>query len=158
MKEWWNNLSLRDKQLFALGLLAVIFFLIYSLVWSPLDNKVSALRTTLQHNQKLLTWMQAADKQIESYKNTSQTTTAQSTGSLLSIVQNEINQSSLSKDLSQLHQAEDDSVQLSFQHVGFDPLIRWLTQLWQQHNITITRASIKKTEASGIVSAEIVLK
>lgn len=159
MKEWWDNLSLRDKQMFSLGVIVVVLFLIYLLIWSPLNNKVNSLRTTLQHNQNLLAWMQSAEKQIQLYENTAtKNSTEQNTVSLLTIVQNEINQSGIAKDLAQLHQAENDSVQITFQHVDFDALITWLTQLWQQHDITISQASVKKTDAQGVVSAEIILK
>lgn len=155
MKEWWNNLLLRDKQFVFLGSVIITIFLIYLIIWSPLNNRVATLRNNVQHNKNLLVWMQAADKQIQAYANIPQAN--KNAASLLSIVQNEINQSALSKDLTQLHQVENDSVQLSFRDVDFDRLITWLTQLWLQHNITVTHASIKKTDAQGIVSAEIIL-
>ena len=159
MKDWWINLSLRDKQMLTLGGVVVVIFLLYLLIWSPISNTVSTLRTTLQHNQATLVWMQKADKQIQSIeKNPSASRSTQTTASLLSIVQNEINQNPLAKNLTQLRQAETDSVQLSFLHVDFDQLIAWLTQLWQQQNITVIQATVKKGDSQGVVAAEVMLK
>lgn len=158
MREWWLNLSLRDKQLFILSCTAIAIFLIYFFIWSPLLDSIATLRTQLQRNQATLAWMKTADKEIQLVEKNPAATASQSSASLLSIVQNEINQSTFAKNVSQLHQAENDAVQLSFQQIDFDQLITWLMQLWQQHHIAVTQATIKKSEAAGSVTADISLK
>lgn len=160
MNEWWNNLSLREKQTLSLGLLATSFFLAYYLLWSPLANKVDHLRIQIKRNQELLSWMQQADARIQAQQTVGNKpiTNAPRSGSLLSTVQNQINRTQLVSVMTQLHQLDADSVQLAFDKVDFDKLIVWLTQLSQQQNLSITQMSIVPSDAPGIVAADFVLK
>lgn len=159
MKEWWFNLNLREKQMVGLGVTVTIMALLYGLIWSPLHNSVSALRDQIQRNQQLLSWMQAADQQIQTAAKMTPTPTApHNAASWLSIVQNNVKQSPLAKNLTQLVQADNDSVKLTFQQVDFDLLISWLTELWQQQGLVVTQLTITSGSTPGIVGAEFILK
>ena len=116
------------------------------------------LRNQIRANQKLLTWMQAADNRMQLLEKNRQKSTAKAHGSLLSIVQNNVNKSPVAKEASQLQQTDSESVQLRFQHVNFDVLVEWLTQLWQQQGIIVSQATITPNGAASNVSAELVLK
>ena len=158
MKDGWMNLSLREKQTVALGSIALFVILIYLLIWSPLSHKIISLRTEVQRGQTTLHWMTIADQEIQIIeKNTEKTHAAHTAASLLSLAQHEINKSPLAKNLSQLRQSDNDSVQLTFQRVNFDNLVAWLTERSQQQNLVVTQAAIKQTGAPGIVTAELVL-
>lgn len=158
MKERWNNLTLREKQTLSLGVLVIGILIIYLLVLSPLNNKVNTMRDQIHHNQDLLAWMQQTDKQIQDLAKTAQPTpTVHATGSLLSIVQKQINRTPLVSSLKQLHQGENDSVQMSFQQVDFDQLMAWLIQLSQQ-GLIVSQMSVTPSAAPGIVATDLVLK
>lgn len=160
MKEWWNHLALREKQLLSLGFLFICIFLLYLLVLNPLDQKVTDIRNQISRNQELLAWMQDADKKIQSVEKSSlqNKNIGHSSGSLLSIIQKQINRTPLVSTLSQLHQVENDSVQLTFQKVDFDQLLKWLIQVSKQEGIQISQAHMTPSPSPGIVSAEIVVK
>ncbi len=159
MKEWWFNLSLREKQTVSLGVAAIIVALFYIIIWSPLHSSVASLRDQVQHNKQLLTWMQTTDRQIQAAEKISKVpTTTHSTASWLSIVQDNLKQSTLVNSLTQLAQADHDSVKLRFQQVDFDSLISWLTALWQQEGLVVTQLVVKPTNVAGMVETEFVLK
>ena len=158
MKEWWNNLALREKQTLSVGIFFLSLFLIYILLWSPLNTKVMSLRSHIQQNQELLTWMDAADKRIQVLEKTAQTKpAARPTGSLLSVIQKQINRTPLVTALTQLHQVDNESVQLTFEKVNFDQLITWLTGISQQGLLT-TQLSITPGTTLGVVSADLIIK
>lgn len=158
MKQWWQELSLREKQSVSVGSIAIAIFIIYSWIWSPLDHKITSMRTQIEQNQKLLAWMQAADKQLaNSAKQIQSTSTTSTSKSLLSIAQNQIKQSSLSNQSYQLRQAESDSVQLSFKQVDFDKLITWLSDASRQQTLMISQLTVAPSDTPGIVSAELQL-
>lgn len=157
MRDRWNNLNLREKQMLSLGSLVIVSLLIYFFLWSPLDSSVSNLRNQIEHDQELLTWMQDANKQIQSIGKTS-APTLRPKGSLLSTIQKEVNRSPLAKNLNQLHQADNDSVQVSFQKVNFDQLMIWLIDFSKRENLTITQIVITPSHVSGIVTADLILK
>lgn len=159
MKDWWINLSLREKQSVLIGSMAAIIFIAYALIWSPLNNKVETLRKQIQNNQKLLLWMQSADKQLQIIeKKSDKTNTPHTSGSLLSMAQNQINQSPLATQLADLRQIDSDSVQLSFKQVDFDKLIEWLTYAWKDQGLLISQITITASNNPGIVSADFILK
>jgi type II secretory pathway component PulM len=159
MKEWWLNLNLREKQTISIGIIIAIIGLIYALIWSPLHHGVISLRDQMQHNQKLLVWMQAADQQIQEIEKTGKKPTAMlSTAAYLSTIQNSLKQSPIANNITQLAQADHDSIKLNFQQVDFDLFISWLTELWQQHGFIITQLVIKSSNTPGMVTAEFILK
>jgi len=157
MREWWINLSLREKQVVALGTLALGLFLFYAIFWAPLSNKVDTLREKIIRDQKLLVWMQDADKRIQELEKTQHPAKRSSESSILNIVQEEINKSSFGKNVTQLQLADNDSVQLHLQKVGFDNFIKWLTMVSQQQQLTITQMSIKSAGGPGLVDVDLKL-
>lgn len=157
MKAWWFNLNLREKQTVSMGGAAVIIGVLYLLIWSPLHNSVAGFRDQIQHNKNLLSWMQTADEQIQAAEKMGQKPAMHSTASRLSTVENELKKSPIANNITQLVQAENDSVKLNFQKVDFDLLMAWLTELWQQQGLIVTQLTTKSAGAPGIVEAEFIL-
>lgn len=159
MNEWWLNLSLREKQIISAGALAVVIFLLYLILWLPLSNRVVNLREQIVRDQKLLLWMRDANQRIQDVeKNLQNKKPTESNASLLNIIQKQINKSTFVSSLNQLKQAENDSVQLSFNNVDFDRLIQWLTELWQQQGIVISQMSVTASGTPGVVNTDFILK
>ncbi len=157
MKEWWLQLNLREKQMVSLGIAVLILGLFYLILWSPLHQSVATARDQIEHNQKLLYWMENADKQIQAAELTGQKPAAHSSGSRISIVQNNLKPNPINNNVTQLVQADNDSVKLSFQQVSFDLLISWLIDLWQQEGFITTQMTVKPGNKPGIVTAELVV-
>lgn len=158
MKQWWLNLALREKQTVGAGAIAVAMFIVYAWIWSPLDNKIVSMRKQIQQDQKLLVWMQAADKQLNNAENHAQSPSSPSSASLLSLAQKQIKQSTLANQLSQLRQTDSESVQLSFKQVDFDKLVAWLTNSWHEQGLMVAQLTVAPSDTPGIVSAELQLK
>lgn len=158
MKEWWDNLALREKQMLLLGFFFISAAIIYFFMWSPLSEKEENLRHQIQRNNELLSWMQETDKQILTIEKKTPIQPSRTKKSLLGFVQENINGSTLKENLTQLHQFETDSVQLVFQKVEFDKLITWLIKMTQQEGLTITQMSVTPSASAGIVQADLVLK
>jgi general secretion pathway protein M len=159
MKEWWNNLSLRDKRIASSGIIMIVMIAFYMLIWLPLANKNERLRTEVQHDKQLLIWMQAANQHIQSLKkNNLARQNSISSASLLSTLQNSIQQSPLKNKITQLKQSENDSVQLNAQSINFDELISWLIKIWEEQGMSVSQLSIVPQGPIGNVNAEIRLK
>ncbi len=157
MKEWWINLSLREKQAASLGGALIAVLLIYVLIWLPFTNSLESLRNQVRRNTELLTWMRESDNRIQTLEKMLQRQNIKPTASILGIVQNAVNNSPLAKNLAQMRQAENNSVQLSFQKVDFDMLIQWLTQIWQQQGLIVEQLVVTPSGTPGIVSTELVI-
>lgn len=158
MKDWWMNLAIREKQTLALGAVLVGIFIIYAIIFAPLSSSVGNLREKIHKNQMLLTWMQESDKRIQFLEKKPQTAPEKSSASLLSIVQDDINQNPIAKTVSQLQQADSDTIQLHLQAVSFDNMIKWLATLCQQQHLAVNQLTITNGTAIGVVDAELRLQ
>lgn len=156
MKEWWMNLALREKQVLMAGSAAVILFLLYQLIFSPLSHKIESEREHIQENRELLNWMQQADLQLKTL--TKNTQIHASSSSLLGSVQTEINKTPLATHLKQLRQSDSNTVQFTLQQTNFDELIKWLDTVWQTQGIIVAEISITPLGTPGIVNADVVVK
>lgn len=158
MRDWWINLSLRDKQFLSGGALVLSCFLLYSLIWSPLTQTINHLRNQIRQSYELLHWMQHADAQITALAKTSQTKTALNNQSLLSVVQAQLTNSHFASHLTQLRQAENDSVQVSLQKIDFDEFMRFIMMLWKTYNLVVVQMTATPTAVVGEVNIEMVVR
>lgn len=157
MRDWWLNLSLREKQVTALGSIAVIFLLLYALIWAPLSYGVDSLREKISHNANLLSFMRETDNEIQTLERQGNLAHSSNT-SLLSTVQSDINNTSFARNITQLQEVENNTVQLKLQKVGFDALMKWLIALCRQHRLVISQMNITLGTDPGIVNAELKLQ
>jgi len=152
MKEWWLQLALREKQILSVGALFILVFVIYFLFWNPLENKVNILRNQLTRNQELLAWMETTDKQIKNLEKNTKKISFEHSESLLSNVQNQLNQSELSGSLSDMREREQNVVQLHFKLISFDKLMTWLIKNTAQQGWVITQLLATPQNTPGTVS------
>lgn len=157
MKEWWQNLALREKQILALGGFVVALFVLYEIIWSPFTNKIDNMRASVADNQKLLAWMQNADEIMQSLTKSAKTK-SQQTGSLLGLMQSEINKSPLGRHVTQLRQSENDSVQMNLQKVNFDQMISFITDLSNRYGLVTSQITVTPTQTPGEVMADVIIK
>lgn len=158
-KEWWQPLAMREKQAVAIGVSVVAIFIIYALIWSPLLNAAAAMRGRIQSEQKTLLWMQAADREIEKVeKQTQNKNNIIAPVALLSLLQQQIDAAGLGQTLTQLKQASNDSIEMHFQKVSFDKLIKLLTKTLKEHAVSITQMSVVADATPGAANVDVVLK
>lgn len=157
MKERWNNLEIREKQAVALAGIAIVLFLIYEVIWSPLAHKVESLRHEVIQDQTLLYWMQESDARIQSLNSSLQKHKTKSTVTLLGVVQTEISSSHFAQHVTQMQQGDNNTVHLVLSNVNFDDLVTWLTQIWQQQGLIVVDANITSENTPGMVDIDLTI-
>ena len=158
IKEWWAQLALREKQAVAMGGSILGVILIYVAVWSPFLDRVAEMRKRIQTDDKTLAWMKAADAKIKilsASENSSERVTSPVV--LLSLLQKQMDQNGLASSLTGMKQSGNDSIEMHFQQVEFDRLIRFLTEVIKQHRVTVTQMSVVSVDAPGMVNADLVM-
>lgn len=154
IKERWLQLSIREQQTVKIGGIFLILLMMYFAVWSPLTTSVTDLKIAANENTALLHWMEDTDQKIELLQKNSSTNHARAS---LSMIQQTIQHSDISNNLSDMQQKERDSVQLVFKEVNFDQLMTWLIDHSSEGWI-ISEFSITKTSKPGMVSARFQLR
>jgi general secretion pathway protein M len=155
---WFDSLAEREKQIVTFGGIGVALLIIYALIYSPLVSHAAYLRDKIQTEQKTLIWIQAADKQIQAIEGQGKNKgKSVSPVLMLSILQKHITQAELDRNLTQMKQASNDSIQLQFQKVVFDKLITMLTAVMKENSVTISQMSVTAGSTPGIVNADIMI-
>ena len=165
LKEWreraeshWSTLSAREKKAVSIGGIFLGIFLIYIVLWLPLSHRVDFLRGSIEKSQKLLVWMQDADKQMRGALTNQQQAPLLSSTALLGWLQKSIQTSELSPFLYELKSGPNDTIEIQFQEVNFDRLISWLMKAQSQQHFTILRTTFVKGRGVGLVGAQITVR
>jgi type II secretory pathway component PulM len=158
-KEWWSSLTLHEKQGAALSVSLLVIFIVYQWIWAPYLDHVDAIRKRISTDQKLWVWMQRTDKAISKIESQSKhKNKAASPVMILSLMKKQVGQAGLEQFLTQLKQATNGSVELHFQKVEFDKLIRLLMTMMKEQQVTILQMSVVADTTPGTVNADMMLK
>lgn len=157
----WLGLSERDQRISVLGGLLLVVFFAYTVIWQPIHNATSMLRKKLVAEQQTLAWMKATDKELKKVEAVKKSIPSEGKATslvlLMSAIQKQINQAGLEQYLTQMKQASNRSIEMHFQRVEFDKLLKSLIVLINEQNIIIDRMSVVNSDALGIVNADILL-
>jgi general secretion pathway protein M len=155
IKEWYEQLAIREKRAVTFGGIALGIFLIYAVIWSPLNTSAQNARVHLAEKQKTLRWMQAADQQIQAASGAVlQQNKIDTPVALLSFLQEKINKAGLSSYLSNLKQTNTDAISLSFQKIGFDKLMQFMINMLKEQPMTVTALSVTPSDTLGMVNVD----
>lgn len=154
MKEWFLQLSRREKQSLLFGSILLSIFIGYAFILAPLNKHVISLRQQVKQEEKLLAYMQSADQVVRNVAQAKGRTKPASPVALLSILQKKIGQAGLASNLAQLKQGANDTVVLRFQNIAFDKFVSLWIEILQQQNISIAQMRAKALKSQGLVDVE----
>ncbi|OGT37322.1 MAG: hypothetical protein A3F12_06070 [Gammaproteobacteria bacterium RIFCSPHIGHO2_12_FULL_38_14] len=158
-KLWWSNLAARERKMLAGGALIVAMFILYAGVIAPFFNHLNLLREKIKTNTNLLRFMQSRDRAIKKMEGELKSVgTLHSPSALLGFLQKEINEAGLSSSLVQLKQSSSDSVEIHFQQIKFDALMRLIANILRKENVMITHFSVTTGHEVGVVNADMTIK
>jgi|SRR5579885_310667 general secretion pathway protein M len=159
IREWWAGLASRERLAIVTGSCAVAIFIVYQWIWIPCLDHMESMRKQIAADQKTLQWMRAADEAIQKVETKSRGKNKAATPIvLLSNLQKQIKAAGFEQYLSQLKQATNDSIEMSFRKIEFDKLVRFLISVTMDQGLTITQMSATAENAPGIVTVDIVIK
>jgi general secretion pathway protein M len=146
IKAWWQGLNLREQQLVLVMGAVTSLFLLYSLLWQPLNDSLANTKKKLASRQELLTWVNNNTARYQSIKSTSGN--KKSTGSLSSIVNRTANQQQLS--ITRM-QPQGDVLQVWLDSAPFTQLLFWLEHLTNNEGLKVKAIDLAKGDNEGEV-------
>ena len=93
IKVWWRGLNIREQRLVLAMGSVISVFLLYSLIWQPLNENLAKTEKTLASRQALLTWVTENTARYQNVQSTGGS--KKSSGSLSSIINRTANQQQL---------------------------------------------------------------
>ena len=159
MREWWQELSVRERRTLGLGGVALTAILFYFLLWQPLSQNNAQLERDLREAHDLLSWMQPAVAEIRALGGTADgPTNVGRDRALFALADQHAREAGLGRSLEQVEPMADGSARVVLEQVGFDQLVRWLGSLRTGHGVEATSVSLRRAEVEGRVNAQIVLQ
>jgi len=151
MKSWFLQLNQREQlSLLVLGL-ALGLYLLYVLIWSPLDGARDRLA---QQNESVATSLQRVDAMV------SEITRLRESGARPGARRNLtslINQSTsaLALPVSRLQPNSRGEIQVRLESAAFDDLLTWLYQMEYREGLLVREVSVTQAGSVGRVNATV---
>ena len=160
MKNWWNNLSERERWIVGGGGTLTLLFLLYALVWHPFHTNLLNLRQTVAAQRQDLAWMRQAALEVKRLSASPVTATARQGNpqSLLTLVDQTARAAGLGPVMKRIEPQGEDKLRVQFEQVNFDQLVRWLGSLEQEYGVTSASVSLDRQAEAGRVDARLVLQ
>lgn len=159
MKEWFDSLQPRERQVLIAGAVAFTLISIYFLIWEPLVTNKQRLEKSTQQQHITLAWMQEAAKEVKQLRASSAGGGRITSGqSLLGVIDRTAKRNKLGDSVKRVQPDGTSSARVWLENAKFDTVVRWLEQLQRKQGIAIESTMIEKQNEPGLVNARIVLK
>lgn len=146
IKTWWQGLNMREQRLVLVMGIGATAFLVYSLLWVPLNENLANTQKRLESRQALLSWVAENTARYQRAKST--TGTSKSQGSLSSIV----NRTASGQQLTITRmQPQGEALQVWLDSAPFTQLLFWLEQLANEEGLQVQAIDLSKGENPGEV-------
>ena len=151
MKAWFIRLTQREQlSVLTLGL-ALVVYLLYMLVWSPLDERRDSL---VQQNRGVAKSLQRVDAMVSEVMLLRDGDARPGKRRNLTSL---INQSTARRDLpvSRLQPNSRGEIQVRLESAAFDDMLVWLHELEYREGLLVREVSVTSSGASGRVNATV---
>ena len=146
IKTWWQGLNIREQRLILVMSSVIAVFLLYSLLWQPLNENLSKTEQKLASRQALLSWVTENTARYQNVKSTNGG--KKSSGSLSSIINRTANQQQLT--ITRM-QPQGDNVQVWLDSAPFTQLLFWLEHLANNEGLQVQAIDLAQTDKQGEV-------
>ncbi len=145
MKTWWQQLNIREQRLVLAMSVVISVFVLYGLIWQPLNEKIASTQVKVERQQALLAWV---EENTQRYQQTKRNGANNSGASLSSIV----NRTSRSNNITITRmQPQGDDLQVWIDEISFNQLLSWLEQLASRENLQVKNIDLSLADQQGVV-------
>lgn len=148
-----QNMSLRMKWAGAL----IFLLLYYLLIVTPFDSAIQNAHDTLDDKRKAILWMVKEEPEFMRLHQEGPHQAIKPNESVFTVISQSVNTNGWQSIVTDVHQIDQNKVQVNFNSIEFKKLLGWIQQLSQQSGIYIQQASLKKLEP-GVVQATLVFQ
>lgn len=144
MKERWQHLNKREQRLVASLGGVFLLFILYSVIWQPMNDGIAEANEKLVKKRELLTWV---NENTASYLQAKRSGgKAKSKGSLSRVV----NASAKNYKLTITRmQPQGDDLQVWIDNTSFTQLLFWLEHLANKEGLQVKAIDISKGSSAG---------
>jgi general secretion pathway protein M len=160
MKAWLDSLAARERVMVIAGAAALVLFLIYALIWSPLRSGYLEMQETVVEQRDTAVWMEQSAQRLAQLKRSRGSAASGLRGqSLLAVADRTARSGGLADALKRVEPEGRDNVKVWLEGASFDVLVGWLAALGKQHGVSVNTATLERvSETTGRVNARLTLQ
>lgn len=159
MKQWWQQLSARDRRVLIMGGAALIVIVYIFGVRLPAQNAVEELESQVREERELVSWMERARREIYALRGRADPEAAASSSeSLFSLADESAREAGLGPVLQRVEPAGDNGARVNFEDIAFDELVTWMARMRSEHGVVAAQVTVRRGADEGRVDAQLVLE
>ncbi|MCH8503064.1 MAG: type II secretion system protein M [Ectothiorhodospiraceae bacterium] len=165
LKQWWDGLAARERRTLSIGGMALAVILFYFMIYQPIHDRTADLEREARNQQELSGFLAQATEELRS-RGISPMPTGESrngTGrgsdqALFALADQTARQAGLGRVLRRVEPSGQGGARVSFEQIAFDDLVRWLAALREQHGVSASVVTARRSELEGRVDVQLVLE
>lgn len=158
MREYFENLSQRERYLVIVAGTALVIFLLWALLWRPMMASAKDVQQRVAAQESELQWMRQAAAEARVLRGAAGAGAQASGGSLLSLVERTARQGRLAPAVKRVQPDGEQGVRIWLENASFDDLLVWLHQLATAHGVALSEVAVERQQAAGIVNGRLLLE
>ncbi len=145
MKTWWQQLNLREQRLVMAMSAVITIFILYGLIWQPLNESIASSKLKIDRQQTLLTWVEESTQRYQLAKRNGRNNSGASLSSIVNRTSN------LNKITITRMQPQGDDLQVWIDEISFNQLLTWLEQLASREGLRVKNIDLSLADQQGVV-------
>ena len=159
MKEWFLNLTQRERTMVQSAAAVIFVFIFYMLIIEPISNSYTKKKQNVATATETLEWMLTAAQEVKQLSGgQALSERPQSKQQALSIVDRSVRKAGLAGVMKRVQPEGDTGVRVWFENAAFDELIKWLAIIEAEHGLSVNEINVEQTESTGLVNVRVFLE
>jgi len=155
LKAQFEHLNNRERVMVGAAAIALLVYLPYQFIWSPIVGKVEAKQMMVEKQQRDLVWMQSKQNEVRQLSRSSSRINTKGK-SIYGIVEKTAQQR-FGGDI-RIQQEGKKGIRIQIKQASFDAVMLWLDNLQLRHKINIKDLKIDNSKIIGQVRASILVQ
>ncbi len=153
LKTKYLALENSEQKIVLLGAIVVVIFVLYSLIYKPLNSSIEQLQASNQSSQELLVWMAESVASLKGGTKSSPGVDKRRGRSLNVIINTTASVSKIS--ISRSQPRDNDQYQIWLDKAVFNDVMAWLNVLQQDYGIHVSSINLGSTQSKGLVGVNL---
>ncbi len=153
--DWFLQLRQREQWIVVIGSAVVLFYIVFILLWRPLQNSNEQLLMRNAEAAKTLEWMQASAASLKTDAQQQNKGRQAGSGNLTQMLDSSV--SKFNMQFSRFQPKGSNKAQVWFDATEFASLVAWLDEL-DKKKVFATSVSLNSTKQTGKINASVALQ
>lgn len=159
MKDWFLNLTQRERTMVQAAAVVVLVFVFYMIIIEPISTSYAKKKQNVATATETLEWMRTAAQEVKQLSGGSNLSVRpQGKQQVLSLVDRSARKAGLAGVMKRVQPEGDSGVRVWFENAAFDELVKWLATIESDHGLSVNEINVEQTESTGLVNVRVFLE